>query len=313
MEFPPLIFQSVAVEKVWGGSLLADLRLCSTASQNVGEAWEISDYPGRRTAVVGGTLHGATLDALLRDYKGDLLGDAAAGFDGRFPLLLKLVHARERLSLQVHPSCEQAELLGTTDGGKEEAWLVLEAEKNSRIALGLKEGTSGQDFASALSGDSAEEVVNWISVEPGDFIPIPPGTIHAIDGGLLLMEIQQTSDATYRIHDWGRIGRELHRELALRIVNLGFVPSVQPCPKSEKEGPLLYRGNRIEVRAERVHGLREVKLSRFMAMFCADGEFEISNAVGEVKLVKYSSALIAANPPSVRIKGEGLLLFMQSR
>jgi mannose-6-phosphate isomerase len=223
---PDLIpLQPYLREMVWGGRRLEGLfgKRLPPASP-IGEAWEVSGYPDQESIVASGPLAGRGLGELLHQFGADLVGDEAWGrFGETFPLLIKLIDAHIDLSIQVHPDDDYARREGIGQFGKSEAWVVLHSE-GGQTALGLKEGVDRQEFSKALDAGRALDVVQFQDVTPGDVIFVPPGTVHAANAGIVIYEVQQPSDLTFRIYDYDRPGldgepRELHIERALDVIN----------------------------------------------------------------------------------------------
>ncbi len=229
----PLKFQPILKKKVWGGTKLKEM-LGKDAKSKIGESWEISGVKDNISIVNEGPLSGKTLDDLLKTYKEDLVGEQVyQKFGNTFPLLFKYIDADKNLSVQVHPDDQLAKNRHNSFG-KSEMWYILDAEKNSQIIIGFKEGIARPDYLQALVKGDIVKVLNFKEVQSGDTFVINPGTVHAIGAGILLAEIQQTSDITYRIYDWDRRDekgniRELHTDLALDA--LSFDPSVQVSSK----------------------------------------------------------------------------------
>ena len=221
-ELYPLLFIPAYAERIWGGTQLEN-KLGRTLPQcklPVGEAWELYDRPEGASIVENGSLKGKSLHDLMREYRTGLLGSAAgcAGKDGEeyFPLLVKIIDAAQILSLQVHPSAAHCRILGKGEE-KNELWYIIHAQKDAKIYAGLSPRVSKTQFLDSLEGDSGElkELLQSFDACPGDAYFIYAGRLHAIGGGVLLLEIQQNSDTTYRVNDWGRIApdgsrRELH-------------------------------------------------------------------------------------------------------
>jgi len=207
---------------VWGGNRLKRLfNFSMPAGKRIGESWEIADCEGRSSQVLIGPLKGKTLHELLDSDRVMIMGDDAASAENGFPLLFKLIDAAEYLSVQVHPSDATAP---PGKNGKSEAWVILYAEPDARIIRGLKAGVTRDEFTRMLNQGKAADCLNEIQVKPGDVIDLPAGTVHALGGGIVLAEIQQSSNVTYRLYDWDRSGldgkpRQLHIEEALEVMN----------------------------------------------------------------------------------------------
>lgn len=207
--------------RVWGGrGLQAILGRMLPGEDPIGESWEIVDRPEAQSRLVTGELSGKTLQEALDSHRASIMGPNWSG--DRFPLLVKWLDCKERLSLQVHPPAEVASDLGGEP--KTENWYVAHTEGDAAILVGLKGSVSREEFAAALKEERVEELVNRYPTKPGDSMFVPSGRIHAIDGGNLILEIQQNSDTTYRVYDWGRVGldgksRELHVEQSLASIH----------------------------------------------------------------------------------------------
>jgi mannose-6-phosphate isomerase len=218
----PLLFQPLYQERVWGGRTLERaLGRALPAERVIGESWEIVDRPEAQSVVARGPHAGRTLRALIESAGAQIMGPY---WDTRrpFPILVKWLDCQERLSLQVHPpACVAAELKGEP---KTENWFVADAAPGAGLIVGLRRGVTRSDFECALAGNALEPLVHRFPVQAGDSILVQSGRIHAIDGGNLILEIQQNSDTTYRVYDWGRVGldgkpRQLHVAQSLRCID----------------------------------------------------------------------------------------------
>ncbi|MDJ0766410.1 MAG: class I mannose-6-phosphate isomerase [Myxococcota bacterium] len=225
---PILSFKPIFKETVWGGRRL-EHRLGKALPQDVpvGESWEIVDLPSDQSVIATGDVVGKTLTALCADAFEPLLGGVAL-LEDRFPLLFKFIDAHQTLSVQVHPDEAACARLGRGARPKTEAWYIIDCEPNAVLYVGLKPGVSKAAFAKAIDDGTTEDLLHRFAVQPGDLVYLPSGTVHAIGAGILLAEVQQSSDTTYRVFDWHRVGldgrpRELHVKEALESISFGAV------------------------------------------------------------------------------------------
>jgi len=235
----PIVFEPIAMERVWGGRRLESvLGKVIPNGIPVGEMWEIADREDAQSIVHTGALRGKSLHELWTDERAKIFGaDYLADRSPRFPLLVKLLDARERLSVQVHPPLYLAKSLGGEP--KTEVWFFLDALPGARVYAGLKKGVARDAFESALRTGGVERTLHEIKVATGESIFIPSGRLHAIGEGNLIVEVQQNSDTTYRVFDWNRPGldgkaRALHIEESLASIDFSdFEPAVCGARKSE--------------------------------------------------------------------------------
>jgi mannose-6-phosphate isomerase len=199
----PLVFTPIYKEKIWGGGKISkSLRRPGAPRENCGESWEISTIPNNVSIVKGGCLGGLPLDTIIKGYKDQLVGQKVYDeFGAQFPLLIKYIDAHKDLSIQVHPDNELA-MKRHNCKGKTEMWYIMEAEKNAKITKGFNKPMVQSDYKSLLSNIGS--IFKKVKVTKGDTVFIPAGTVHAIGKGVLLAEIQQSSDVTYRIYDYER-------------------------------------------------------------------------------------------------------------
>ncbi len=220
----PLKFKPILKEKIWGGNKLRFQFNKKSILKNIGESWEISDVEGSISIVSNGNLKNTSLSELLSIYKSDLLGkNNYVNFGNNFPLLIKFIDAKQDLSVQVHPDDELSKKRHNSFG-KTEMWYIMQAEENARLILGFKETITAKQYVTLLEEKNILSVLNEVYVKKGDTFFIETGTVHAIGAGVVLAEIQQTSDITYRIYDFDRVDdegkeRELHTELAIDALN----------------------------------------------------------------------------------------------
>jgi mannose-6-phosphate isomerase len=201
----PLRFEPIYQYRLWGGRRLADLLTAPLPGDGpIGEAWVLSDREDHPSRVANGPLKGSTIAQLMAEHPVEMLGGLIQRFH-RFPLLLKFLDAREMLSVQVHPSDTHRDLLPKGESGKTEAWVVLEAETESRIYAGLKPKTTAEELRRALANGTVADDLAYFTPKPGDGVFLPAGTVHTLGGGVVVFEIQQNSDVTFRLYDWGQV------------------------------------------------------------------------------------------------------------
>jgi mannose-6-phosphate isomerase len=232
MTLYPLFFHPVFKERIWGGRRLAELyKKPLPSGKKIGESWEIVDRAEDNSVVANGPLAGGTLESIVRRYRDELLGDGTGPVE-RFPLLVKILDAREKLSLQVHPPASKAEALGGEP--KTEMWYVADAEPDADLFVGLKRGVTRDEFEAGLREGRVQERFHRILVKKGDAMFLPSGRVHALGGGNVIFEAQQNSDTTYRVFDWNRLEangkpRELHIEKSLESIAFDdFEPELLP-------------------------------------------------------------------------------------
>jgi mannose-6-phosphate isomerase len=224
----PLRFQPLYKRYLWGGRKFETcLGKSLGPGQNYAESWEICDHGADQSLVAWGPLAGMTLAALVAGYGSELLGRNHP--QSRFPLIAKFLDAEQPLSLQVHPDDAQAARLNPPDFGKTEAWIVLEAEPGSRVYAGLKPGVERTVLESAIRRGRCEDYLHSFNPQAGDCIYLPAGTVHSLGAGVLIAEIQQASDTTFRLFDWNRLGpdgklRPLHIEQGLGVIDYQIGP-----------------------------------------------------------------------------------------
>ncbi|MHB1147827.1 MAG: type I phosphomannose isomerase catalytic subunit [Lutibacter sp.] len=220
----PIKFYPILKEKIWGGTKLVTKLNKKSVLKNIGESWELSDVENNVSVVSNGKLTGKKLRELLETYKGELIGESNyERFGNNFPLLIKFIDAKEDLSVQVHPNDEIAKKLHNSFG-KTEMWYIMQADSGSKLVAGFSKEITPEQYVGYLKEKKIMSILNYEKVKAGDAFFIEPGTVHTIGAGILLAEIQQTSDITYRIYDWDRVddkgnSRALHTDLALDAIN----------------------------------------------------------------------------------------------
>ncbi|PLX19830.1 MAG: mannose-6-phosphate isomerase [Marinilabiliales bacterium] len=281
----PLKFKPILKEKIWGGqNLKSSLNKNIPTNQKIGESWEISGVQNNVSVVENGFLAGNSLDELIEVYMGDLVGDKIyEQFGIEFPLLIKYIDANDVLSIQVHPDDELA-MQRHRSYGKTEMWYVVDAKKNSELISGFNHEMDKEHYLQHLKNNELPQILNSVKVKAGDVFYIPAGRVHAIGAGIVLAEIQQTSDITYRIFDWNRKDeqgneRELHTEQALDAIDFKLYDSYktnyvhEKNTSSEVNISKYFQINILEFDQviEKVYNL----LDSFVIYMCLEGEFEI--------------------------------------
>lgn len=220
----PIKFKPILQEKIWGGKKLKEILRKRASREQVGESWEISGVEGNISVVENGEEKGKDLKTLIGEYQASLVGEKIyREFGTDFPLLIKFIDARTDLSVQLHPGDELAKQRHNSFG-KTEMWYVMQADKGSKLNIGFKKDLDKREYIDSLEQGKITDLLHFEEVARGDAYFINTGKVHAIGGGILLAEIQQTSDITYRIYDWNRVdadgkSRELHTKLALDAID----------------------------------------------------------------------------------------------
>jgi len=248
----PFLLIPIFDERPWG---VRDLRPVYTriVKEPIGESW----LTWGDSCIANGPLAGRTLGEIAQQYRRELVGTAAV-FEDRFPLLIKFLFSAEKLSVQVHPDDAGARRVGQPFG-KTECWYVLDAQPGAQVAIGLKPGTTLAEFEASIHGTTAEELLNWIDVHPGDMLYVAAGTVHTIGGGMVLVETQQSSDITYRLYDYGR-PRELHIKDGIAAIKLDS--RAGKVERREGDDPnLLVQSAFFQVEKRKLSGVLEATVS----------------------------------------------------
>ncbi len=314
----PLKFQPILKERIWGGNNLQKTYGKKSESDiNIGESWEISGMQGDLSVVSNGYLAGNNLEEIAEVYMGDLLGDIIYEKFGReFPLLIKFIDASDKLSLQVHPGDEIAHNRHNAYG-KTEMWYILEAGKNAFIYSGFKNPSDKKEFDAAIKNNNLVSLINNIHPEQGDVFYIPAGRVHTLGGGVVLVEIQQTSDITYRIYDWDRTGldgkpRELHKDLAEDIIDYSRATDhYRKKSPLDKDGAELLSCQYFTTNYFKLESDIEKDYSKydsFIIYVCVDGKLEILYDSESIEISKGETLLIPASIENLRLKSENASL-----
>jgi mannose-6-phosphate isomerase len=303
----PLKFEPILKQKVWGGNKLNTL-FHKKSKGNIGESWEISGVEDNISEIANGPLKGKSLSWLLQFYKHKLVGEKVyKDFGNTFPLLFKYIDAHEDLSVQVHPDDA---LAGEKHNsfGKTELWYILDVEKDGKIILGFNENVDQKKYLKSLSENNIADVLNSEVIKKGEAFMLKPGTVHAIGAGVLLAEIQQTSDITYRIYDWDRPDingemRELHTDLALQAIN--FNPESAKLVYTDVANKSVLIGttpffsvNKLTLTQNYVRDLETI--SSFTVYMCVEGSALIETDDFSEKITKGETILIPAQLPEIK-------------
>jgi len=296
----PLRFRPIFREYVWGGRKLGDvLHKPIGDGPNYAESWEVVDHGADQSVVAYGHLAGTTLQQLITDHPTALFGGQTP--HAQFPLLFKYLDAQRNLSVQVHPNDAQAAELIPPDLGKTEAWYVVDAEPDSIVYAGLKRGYDKESFTHAVAQGATESALHAIQVTAGDCIFIPAGTVHAIGQGLLIAEIQQASDTTYRVFDWNRVDRDgqprpLHLEQAIQVINFESQEIAPQAPQTTHDSQIetLIRCDKFVLERWSVHAPLAFISDRFQIISVLDSSLTISNDPAGKPLQRGDTCLIPA-------------------
>lgn len=307
-----LKFDPILKEKVWGGRKLKQLFNKNSPSDKTGESWEISDVEGSGSIVSNGKFKGKPLKWLLEEYNTRLVGNKVfERFGTKFPLLIKFIDAAENLSVQLHPNDEIAQRKHNSFG-KTEMWYIMQADKDAELILGFKEVLTGQEYIKLVENNKLLTALNSENVEIGDAFIIEPGLVHAIGAGVVLAEIQQTSDVTYRIYDWDRTSdsgekRELHTDLALEAIDLSrnkdfkIKYDLKPNQSSEIITTQYFKTNIIQL--EGIVKRDYSSLDSFVILMGVEGEAIVKNGNNREELKQGESLLIPAEIGEITIEG----------
>ena len=312
MTLYPLKFSPVFCYRIWGGEKLKTELNKKYDEDSIGESWEISDVDQFETVVSEGTLKGATLKDLIQQYKGDFLGESVyKQFGDEFPLLIKFIDAKTPLSIQVHPDDALAKERHNSFG-KNEMWVVMESDKDAELIVGFNQKITKEEYFNHLKKNTLTTVLNTEKVKSGDVFYIPAGRVHAIGAGVLLAEIQQTSNITYRIYDYNRIDpqtgqqRELHTELALDAINFELFDQYKTNYNlNVNETNLLVHSPFFKTNMIKIEGdiLRDYSaLDSFVIYICLDGFAKIVTAEGIFNIQKGETILLPATIKQTEIQ-----------
>ncbi|WP_339716268.1 type I phosphomannose isomerase catalytic subunit [uncultured Kriegella sp.] len=313
----PLKFNPILKERLWGGTKLKDVLGKEIPNDITGESWEISTVPGDISVVSNGELMGTSLQELIDQSGEEVLGKSVVErFGKEFPILIKFIDAKQDLSIQLHPNDELAKKRHNSFG-KTEMWYIMNADKAASLIVGFNKDVSKEEYAKSLEDDSLLELLNYEKVKEGDTFFINTGKIHAIGAGVLLAEIQQTSDVTYRVFDFNRRDkngnlRELHTEQALDAIDYkqkddfkvhydrdeDVVNDMVACP--------YFTTNYIDLTKDLEQDVSN--RDSFTIYMCVGGSATIENEFGSATIQKGETALVTANSKKIQLKTKGAKL-----
>jgi mannose-6-phosphate isomerase len=320
----PLTFHPLFKDRVWGGRELERLyRKPLPAGRPIGESWEISDRPGDVSVIANGPLAGKSLRWLMENQRAELLGGAKPATGGRFPLLCKILDAREKLSLQVHPPANKAAELGGEP--KTEMWFIADAAAGAELFVGLKCGVTRAEFEKKIETGEVAECFHHVPVRAGDAMFLPSGRVHAIGAGLVIFEIQQNSDTTYRVFDWNRVGldgkpRELHVAQSLASIDFNDFEPALVGTKLADDGKIQKRALvnsplfNVETRKLNSGGGGSLKPNKMQIIAVTNGEAEVTDGSTAVTLSAGQFCLVPAGleRTEVRAKSDAELLRVEA-
>ena len=311
----PFTFEPIVKERIWGGTKLKTYLNKSISSDTIGESWELSTVPNEVSVVNNGFLKGKNVNELIELYPTAFLGkEVLERFGTEFPLLFKFIDAKQDLSIQVHPNDALAKKLHNSFG-KTEMWYVMQADENARLIVGFKQNSTPDEYKKALEHNELISILNEVEVKVGDVFFLETGTIHAIGAGIVLAEIQQTSDITYRVYDFDRLDaegnkRELHTEMALEALNYNTTEAyIDYQSKVNTSNELVhcdyFKTNIIPL--QETYHWKKTK-EAFTVLMCTEGSFELqfNNEVSHFKMG--DTVLLPAVLDEVYLNGTATLL-----
>ena len=311
----PLQFQPILKDRIWGGEKLKTILNKPIVSKITGESWELSTVEGDVSVVANGVLKGKSLMDLIDETPNEILGTAVyKRFGKQFPLLFKYLDAREDLSIQVHPNDKLAKERHNSFG-KTEMWYVTQADADARIIVGFKENSSKEEYLKHLNDKTLVSILDTVKAKPGDVFFLETGTVHAIGAGLVVAEIQQTSDITYRLYDFDRKDaqgntRELHVDLALDAINYNKVDTQKKYDTKVNTSNTVVDCPYFTTNFIPLENKLEVSKSgeTFTVYMCIEGSFEIEYDGFKQTYIKGDTILIPAEINAFILNGKASIL-----
>ncbi|MFV8353471.1 type I phosphomannose isomerase catalytic subunit [Flavobacterium sp. XS2P14] len=315
MKLYPLQFDPIFKERIWGGEKLKTLLKKPISSTITGESWELSTVEGDVSVVANGAWKGKSLTAVIDDAPVEILGtEVYTRFGKQFPLLFKYLDAREDLSIQVHPNDELAKKRHHSFG-KTEMWYIMQADDDARIIVGFKEKSNASEYLENLKNKTLLSILEFIKVKSGDVFFLETGTVHAIGAGLVVAEIQQTSDITYRLYDFDRLDasgntRELHVDLALEAINYDKVETKKEYTKKTNSSNEIVECPYFTTNFIPLDGQISISKSgkSFTVYMCTEGSFELEYSNSKTQYKNGDTVLIPAAMNAFILSGKASIL-----
>lgn len=315
MRIYPLTFKPILKERIWGGNKLKSLFGKELNSDQTGESWELSTVGNDVSVISNGVYQNRLFTELISEFPNEILGEKIVEqFGGKFPLLFKLLDATEDLSIQVHPNDELAQKRHNSFG-KTEMWYIIQADEKARNIIGFKEKSSSEEYLENLKNKELLSILKEESVQKGDVFFLETGTVHAIGKGIVLAEIQQTSDITYRIYDWDRTdnngnSRELHLDLALDAINYNPTQTRKAYSKEQNQKNEIVQSQYFTVNYIPLNGEISVKknTNSFRVYMCLEGSFSVLYNNEKYDFQKGNTILLPAILNEYTLEGKGELL-----
>lgn len=315
----PLKFRPIYKERIWGGRRLeSSLGKQLPADGLIGESWELSGVDGDVSVVAEGKLLGNSLNELIEVYMGDLVGEAVFDrFGEEFPLLIKFIDANDTLSIQVHPD-DQLALERHSAYGKTEMWYVIDHDPDAELYVGFNQAVTPSKFLDSLTKGNLEQLMQSYVVSNDTAYFIPARTLHSIGKGILLVEVQQTSDITYRVFDWNRVDaktgqqRELHTHLAMYAIDFQQKSNYEICPEIKVNTPVpLKKCPYFETNIIKINTSIErdyAPLDSFVILICIEGSFQLETSTGTTNITCGETVLLPAIIDSATFSGKAKIM-----
>ncbi len=315
MQFYPLQFKTIIKDRIWGGTKLKTFLNKTINSETSGESWEISTVQNDVSIVKNGLFEGKSLNELIDLYPNEILGKQVhQRFEKQFPLLFKFIDAKDDLSIQVHPNDELAKKRHNTFG-KTEMWYVMQADTDARLIVGFKQKSSSHEYLENLKNKTLETILDSKKVKQGNVFFLEAGTVHAIGAGIVIAEIQQTSDITYRIYDFERVDingnqRELQIENAMEAINFEVVNTQIEYSKNQNTTNKVVHCKYFNTNFIPLNGNLEIQNNKdsFLVYMCVEGNFKLNFGNNITSYNKGDTVLVPAQLKNFILTGNASLL-----